>query len=425
MAKKSENEIVRVILLCILWYLVSSSNNVVGKTLLNEFPYPMTVTMVQLVSITLYSSPVLRWMGVRRTADISWSYYKKIIIPLAFGKFVASVFSHVSIWRVPVSYAHTVKATMPLFTVVLARMLFGEKQTTKVYFALVPIILGVAIATITEISFDMLGLVAALMATGGFSLQNLFSKKVLTDTGIHHLRLLHLLGCLALFMFLPVWVFTDGHSIFYDDTLLLRRDPGETIILLLVDGGLNWLQNFVAFTILNYVTPLTYAVANATKRISVIVISLLLLRNPISLANIVGMFLAILGVLGYNKAKYDANQMKKKAAVAPLSQVMSTKLLQGSADNGGQTFKNLYSPLYNGNPLQAPPFHPAYVFNHIGSAGLGPYPRMPNGIAEVSHQSSVSLAGAQNGYVNNSINASLHSTFTGHNTRSNGIIYKV
>ncbi|KAG7155144.1 solute carrier family 35 member E1 homolog isoform X3 [Homarus americanus] len=314
---------------------------------------------------------------------------------------------------------------MPLFTVVLARMLFGEKQTTKVYFALVPIILGVAIATITEISFDMLGLVAALMATGGFSLQNLFSKKVLTDTGIHHLRLLHLLGCLALFMFLPVWVFTDGHSIFYDDTLLLRRDPGETIILLLVDGGLNWLQNFVAFTILNYVTPLTYAVANATKRISVIVISLLLLRNPISLANIVGMFLAILGVLGYNKAKYDANQMKKKAAVAPLSQVMSTKLLQGSADNGGQTFKNLYSPLYNGNPLQAPPFHPAYVFNHIGSAGLGPYPRMPNGIAEVSHQSSVSLAGAQNGYVNNSINASLHSTFTGHNTRSNGIIYKV
>lgn len=106
---KVGNEIARVVFLCGIWYLVSSSNNVVGKTLLNEFPYPMTVTMVQLLSIALYSSPVLRWMRVRRRAEISWSYYKRIIIPLAFGKFIASVFSHVSIWRVPVSYAHTGK----------------------------------------------------------------------------------------------------------------------------------------------------------------------------------------------------------------------------------------------------------------------------------------------------------------------------
>ena len=108
MAKDREAwKIVRVMLLCAAWYLISSGNNVVGKTLLNEFPYPMTVTMVQLVSIAMCSSPVLRWMKVRRRSDISWSYYKRIIIPLALGKFLASVFSHVSIWRVPVSYAHT------------------------------------------------------------------------------------------------------------------------------------------------------------------------------------------------------------------------------------------------------------------------------------------------------------------------------
>lgn len=100
-------EIIRVVLLCVVWYLISSGNNVVGKTLLNEFPYPMTVTMVQLLSIASFSSPVLRLMGVRPRSDISWSYYKRLIIPLAFGKSVSSVLSHVSIWRVPVSYAHT------------------------------------------------------------------------------------------------------------------------------------------------------------------------------------------------------------------------------------------------------------------------------------------------------------------------------
>ncbi|XP_068220823.1 solute carrier family 35 member E1 homolog [Palaemon carinicauda] len=417
MAEKDHNHIAvaRVIILCGGWYLVSSSNNVVGKTLLNEFPYPMTVTMVQLLSITLYSSPTLRWMGVRKRADISWSYYKRMILPLAFGKCFSSVFSHVSLWKVPVSYAHTVKATMPFFTVLLARVLFGEKQTTKVYFSLVPIILGVAIATISELSFNLIGLIAALVATCGFSLQHIFSKKALNDTGLHHLRLLHLLGFVALIMFTPVWVFTEGYNIFKDESVFVRRAPTDTVSLLLLDGFLNWLQNFIAFTILNYVTPLTYAVANATKRICIISISLLLLRNPITLANIVGMFLAVIGVLGYNKAKYDANASKKRAVIAPLSQVMSTRSSSYSSDPKG-TVIPMYDSQYEISPLQVPPFHPAYAFNHITSSRVGPYPRIHEGANGISQNSPYST---QNGVLSSNANGI---TSNGHTTRSYGRI---
>ena len=96
-----------IILLCFAWYVSSSGNNVVGKLILSEFPYPMTVSMIQFVSITLYLLPVLKYMNVPKFPRIPLSYWFVMLVPLSFGKMFSSVASHVSIWKVPVSYAHT------------------------------------------------------------------------------------------------------------------------------------------------------------------------------------------------------------------------------------------------------------------------------------------------------------------------------
>ncbi|KAH8420313.1 hypothetical protein KR009_009027 [Drosophila setifemur] len=321
-----------VMLMCVFWYVISSSNNVIGKMVLNEFPFPMTVTLVQLCSITLYSGPFFNLWRIRKYQEIPRAYYLRLIIPLAVGKLLASVTSHISLWKVPVSYAHTVKATMPLFTVILTRLFFGEKQPTLVYLSLLPIITGVGIATVTEISFDMMGLVSALISTMGFSMQNIFSKKVLKDTNIHHLRLLHLLGKLSLFIFLPLWLYMDSFAVFRHTAI--KNLDYRVIALLFADGVLNWLQNIIAFSVLSLVSPLTYAVASASKRIFVIAVSLLILGNPVTWVNCLGMALAIVGVLCYNRAKQITKG--REPPTLPLSQnshVKYTPLEQPNRDS--------------------------------------------------------------------------------------------
>lgn len=221
---------------------------------------------------------------------------------------------------------------MPLFTVVLSQMILRENHTKWVYLSLLPIVIGVVIASLTELSFDTVGMVSALISTLGFSLQNIFSKKVLKDTGIHHLRLLQLMGKLALVMFLPVWIFYDFQIV--RTPSLLFNGSYETIVLLLTDGLLNWLQNIIAFSVLSLVTPLTYAVSSAFKRIFVIGVSLFILGNPVTGLNVLGMMITILGVLAYNRAKQVS---RNKYQLLPTT-VTDTKTMPPNGDLSHTTF---------------------------------------------------------------------------------------
>lgn len=304
-------------IVCLLWYISSASGNIIGKLVLTEFPYPMTVTLVQLISASVYLGPILGVLGVPHTGSVPKRYYFTMIIPLALGKFLSAFSSHVSIWIVSVSYAHTVKATLPLFTVVLSRVLLGETQTLPVYLSLLPIIGGVIIATLTEVSFEFMGLFSALGATLGFSLMTIFSKKCLHETGLHHLRLLVLLCRISALCFFPVWLLFDFRKIISTDTVVEGKSLTTPVLLLFLDGVFSMLQNIFAFTVLAMVTSLSYAVANATKRVVIIGASLVFLQNPVTMINFIGMMIAVFGVLVYNKAKYDQNQAKRREQVLP------------------------------------------------------------------------------------------------------------
>lgn len=108
-------EAFRIILLCSLWYTISSTNSVIGKKILTDFPFPVTVAMVQVVSTALFLSPTLRVWNVPPMKSLPKSSLINLILPLSFGKAFAAITAHVSIWKVPVSYSHTGRLVLILF----------------------------------------------------------------------------------------------------------------------------------------------------------------------------------------------------------------------------------------------------------------------------------------------------------------------
>ncbi|KIH49104.1 hypothetical protein ANCDUO_20618, partial [Ancylostoma duodenale] len=92
-------------------------------------------------------------------------------------------------------------------------------------------------------------------------------------------------------------------------------------------GVLSFLQSVCAFSLIHELTALSYAVCNATKRITVIGSSLLTLHNPVTGTNVFGMVLSILGVFCYNRAKQAEKLASHSLPLTRSHQVLSESTL--------------------------------------------------------------------------------------------------
>jgi solute carrier family 35 protein E1 len=82
--------------------------------------------------------------------------------------------------------------------------------------------------------------------------------------------------------------------------------------MLFLSGIFYHLYNQVSYQALTNITPVTFSVGNALKRVAVIVASVIYFRNPVSPLNAAGSALALLGAYLYTKASES-----KKSAAAP------------------------------------------------------------------------------------------------------------
>lgn len=210
---------------------------------------------------------------------------------------VTVILGLVSLAHVAVSFTETVKSSAPLFTVLFSYLILREKTPWQVTLSLVPVMIGLAVSSATEISFDTIGFVAAVGNNIVDCVQNVFSKKLLS--ALTPVQLQFYTSCAAAAIQLPMILYTVGPQLFGKGEAM----DASMMRMLLLDGVSYHFQSVTAYYTMSLLSPVSQSVSNTLKRALLIILSILYFQNEVGVYNVLGVTIVIVGVFLYNHCR--------------------------------------------------------------------------------------------------------------------------
>ncbi|XP_021765982.1 triose phosphate/phosphate translocator, chloroplastic [Chenopodium quinoa] len=295
-----------------MWYFLNVIFNILNKKIYNYFPYPYFVSVIHLFVGVVYC--LASWsVGLPKRAPID-SNLLKLLIPVAVCHALGHVTSNVSFAAVAVSFTHTIKALEPFFNAAASQFVLGQSIPITLWLSLAPVVIGVSMASLTELSFNWLGFISAMISNISFTYRSIYSKKAMTD--MDSTNLYAYISIIALFVCLPPAIIVEGPQLIKHGFSDAIAKVGMTKFIsdLFWVGMFYHLYNQLATNTLERVAPLTHAVGNVLKRVFVIGFSIIAFGNKISTQTAIGTSIAIAGVAMYSfiKAKLEEEKRQMK-----------------------------------------------------------------------------------------------------------------
>jgi len=297
-----------------LWYLFNIGYNIYNKQSLNVLAYPWTIATIQMATGIFIFGPL--WLlGIRKAPKLSMSELKTLF-PIALCHTGVHIGGVIALGAGAVSFFHIVKASEPAATCLLNALLIGQILPLPVYLTLIPIIGGVAIASMKELSFTLFAFGAAMLSNVSSALRSVLSKKTMQGKqmgeNLDAQNLYAVFTIMSTAILIPMMLAIEGTGMF--TAFKAAVDAGTTTTKSLataigLSGATYYLYNEVAFLALGKVNPVTHAVGNTIKRVVIIVASVIAFKTPMSSGSIIGSSIAIAGTLLYSLAM---NASKKK-----------------------------------------------------------------------------------------------------------------
>jgi solute carrier family 35 protein E1 len=312
------------LLLCFaLWYLGNYYYNISNKIALTAAGgaagFPMTIATLQLGVGVIYA--LFMWLApdARKRPNISFKDYVKTLPvgAMTAGAHAASVFA---LSAGSVSFAQIVKASEPAFAAVIATYFYSAKISKAKWLSLIPVIGGVCLASLGELNFAMGALVTASIANIFAAIKGNENAKLMKTDGlsdrIGSVGNQFALTTINAFLFtLPVMLLMEGSKLGQFMTLL-KTSP--VLFNNLIGSGLwFYLYNELATLTIKKTNAVTQSVANTAKRVIVIIVVALVMKESLTPLKLIGSGIGVGGVFLYSIIDKLVAARKSKKAPAP------------------------------------------------------------------------------------------------------------
>jgi len=287
------------------WFFLNVMYNITNKKCQNAFPMPWTMTVVSLFVGIPYV--LLLWAsGLRKAPKLNKGWWKTLL-PIGAAHALGHAGAVIALGAGAVSFAQTVKAAEPVFTCVLSYLVLGTVFKWPVYASLLPIVGGVSLASLKELSFTWKALWGAVTSNVAFASRAVLSKATMDEPVGENMGAANLYGILTIIAFLLSLPF----ALYYEGAQFSAAWAKSTAVVgapwlirqMTLDGFYYYAYNEVAFITLNQVAPVTHSIANTFKRVAIILATVLVFGNKLTTLGAIGSGIAVAGTLMYSLAK--------------------------------------------------------------------------------------------------------------------------
>ncbi|GER49580.1 nucleotide/sugar transporter family protein [Striga asiatica] len=207
------------------------------------------------------------------------------------------------------TYEVSVLAVNTFFTIVFSR---------NVQASLGVLLIGVGIATVTDLQLNVLGSVLSLLAVVTTCIAQIMTNTIQKKFKVSSTQLLYQ-SCpyqaLTLFLTGP---FVDG--LLTNLNVFAFNYTPKVLAFIVLSCLISVSVNFSTFLVIGKTSPVTYQVLGHLKTCLVLAFGYVLLRDPFSWRNILGILIAIVGMVLYSYYCNMESQQKANAEAAQLSQ---------------------------------------------------------------------------------------------------------
>ncbi|TYI28579.1 hypothetical protein ES332_A05G254500v1 [Gossypium tomentosum] len=257
----------RSLLAIVQWWGFNVTVIIINKWIFQklDFKFPLSVSCVHFITSSFGAYMVIKVLKLKPLIVVDPEDRWKRIFPMSFVFCVNIVLGNVSLRYIPVSFMQTIKSFTPATTVILQWLVWRKYFDWRIWASLIPIVGGILLTSITELSFNMFGFCAALFGCLATSTKTILAESLLHGYKFDSINTVYYMAPFATLILGVPAMLLEGNGIM--EWFETHPSPWPALVIIFSSGVLAFCLNFSIFYVIHSTTAVTFNVAGNLKQL--------------------------------------------------------------------------------------------------------------------------------------------------------------